>query len=66
MKYIVYKNCDNNKFKSVILKRNFDKIDLRSIKETVFIYSTNTHLLKQSMFAPMKQLLWQESFTKQL
>ena len=36
IKYRDYKNFDNNKFRSEILKRNFNYTDLRTFKETVF------------------------------
>ena len=36
IKYRDYKNFDNNKFRSEILKRNFNNTDLRTFKETVF------------------------------
>ena len=36
VKYRDYKNFDNNKFRSEILKCNFNYTDLRTFKETVF------------------------------
>ena len=36
IKYRHYKNFDNNKFRSEILKHNFNYTDLRTFKETVF------------------------------
>ena len=36
IKYRDFKNFDNNKFRSEILKCNFDFTDLRTFKETVF------------------------------
>ena len=36
IKYRDYKNFDNSKFRSEILKRNFNYTDLRTFKETVF------------------------------
>ena len=36
IKYLDYKNFDNNKFRSEILKRYINYTDLRAFKETVF------------------------------
>ena len=36
IKYRHYKNFDNNKFRSEILKRNFNYTDLRTFKESTF------------------------------
>ena len=66
IKYRDYKNFDNNKFRSEILKCNFSYTDLRIFKETVFNIFNKYTPIKKSMFSPMKHLLWPKSFTKQL
>ena len=47
IKYSDYKNFDNSKFRSKILKRNFNYTDLRTFKETVF------HIFNK--YAPIKR-----------
>ena len=53
IKYRDYKNFDNNKFRSEILKRNFNYTVWELLKKLFLIYSINTHQLKGSMLAPM-------------
>ena len=57
IKYRVYKNFDNNKFRSEILKCNFNYTDLRTFKETVFNIFSKYAPIKKGMFAPVKHLL---------
>ena len=57
IKYRDYKNFDNNKFRSEILRCNFDYINLRTFKETVFNIFNKYAPIKKNMFVPMKHLL---------
>ena len=66
IKYRDHKNFDNNKFRSEILKCNFNYTDLRTFKETVFNIFSKYPPIKKNMLhkAIMKRSILRNKFLK--